>query len=76
MLSFTLPDADKVNSVAVELSDAGLDLVPAAVAAMVLVALSAALVITALRRREAERERPHAEESDEAAYGRPARADA
>jgi hypothetical protein len=59
MLSFTLPDGDTVLAVAAELSDSGLDLVPAAVAAMVLAALSAALVITALRRREFERDTPH-----------------
>ena len=54
MLDFTLPDAADVDAVAARLSDAGLELVPAGVAVMVLAALAAALVITALRRREAE----------------------
>jgi len=56
MLNFSLPDADAVSDVAVRLSGAGLELVPAGVAVMVLTALGAALVITALRRREADHE--------------------
>ena len=75
MLDFSLPDADAVDAVAVRLSDAGLELVPAGVAAMVLVALGAALVITALRRREAEHE--HASSDDDApAFARAQRVDA
>jgi hypothetical protein len=57
MLNFTLPDAGAVDAVADRLSDAGLEVLPAAVAVMVLTALAAALVITALRRREGEQER-------------------
>jgi len=64
MLNFSLPEADAVDAVAARLSDAGLELVPAGVAAMVLAALGAALVITALRRREAEHEHEHAHDDD------------
>jgi hypothetical protein len=44
------------GSLAAQLDVSGLELVPAGVAAMVLAAFGAALVITALRRRDAERE--------------------
>jgi len=44
------------SSLAANVDVTGLELVPAGVAAMVLTALGAALVITALRRRDEERE--------------------
>lgn len=62
MRPLPLPNADDL-ALAAQLSDAGLDLVPAAVAGMVLVALIAAFVISARRRRETDRE--HAEYADE-----------
>ncbi len=72
---FSLPDADAVDAVAARLGDAGLELVPAGVAAMVLAALGTALVITALRRREAEHEHG-ARDDDELAFVRAERVDA
>ena len=54
MLYFTLPDPADVGAVAAQLSVAGVELVPAGVAVMVLGALGAALVISALKRREGE----------------------
>ncbi len=56
MLPLPLPSDGFPSALATELSVTGLDLIPATVAAMVLIALGTALVITALRRREAERE--------------------
>ncbi len=56
MPNFPLPSDGSASSLAAELSITGLDLIPAGVAAMVLTALGTVLVITALRRREAERE--------------------
>jgi hypothetical protein len=50
-----LSDASPAH-LAAEITVSGLDLIPAGVAALVLTALGTALVITALRRREAERE--------------------
>ena len=50
-----LSDAPATHLTA-EISISGLELIPAGVAAMVLTALGTALVITALRRREAERD--------------------
>lgn len=76
MLSFTLPDPDSVSAFATQIGDAGLELLPAAVAAVVLVALSAALVITARRGKGAEHEHAPADDPDESVYGRPVGADA
>ncbi|MCU1571517.1 MAG: hypothetical protein JWR33_2258 [Naasia sp.] len=56
MLSFTLPDGDVVEAFAAEISVAGLELVPAVVAVMVLAALGAALVISSVRRKDAPHE--------------------
>jgi hypothetical protein len=56
MLSPALPDRGAMTAAAAQLADAGLDLVPAGVAAAVLVSLVAALLLTALHRRETERE--------------------
>jgi hypothetical protein len=75
MLNFSLPDGDAVDAVAARLSDGGLELLPAGVAVMVLAALGAALVITALRRREAEQEQGRADD-DELAFVRARRVDA
>ena len=49
-----LSDASPAH-LAAEITVSGLDLIPAGVAAAVLASLGAALVVTALRRREAER---------------------
>jgi hypothetical protein len=76
MLNFSLPDADAVDAVAARLSGAGLELVPAGVAVLVLTALGAALVITALRRRDQEAVHPRVHESDEPALARAGRVDA
>jgi hypothetical protein len=75
MLNFTLPDPATVEAVAARLSDGGLELVPAGVAVMVLTALGAALVISALRRREGQHDRPAAPD-DEASRARPEKVDA
>ena len=74
MPSFPLPAGGSASPLAAELSVTGLELIPAGVAAMVLIALGAALVITALRRRDAEREAILAE--DERALRRAQKVDA
>ncbi len=74
MPSFPLPADGSASALATELSVTGLELIPAGVAAMVLTALGTALVITALRRREAGREAVRPE--DERALRRAQRVDA
>ncbi len=54
MPNFPLPSDG--SALAAQIDVSGLELIPAGVAAMVLTALGTALVITALRRRDAERE--------------------
>lgn len=56
MPTFPLRFDGSVSTLAAELSITGFDLIPAGVAAMVLTALGTALVVTALKRRESERE--------------------
>ena len=75
MLNFSLPDAAAVEAVAIRLSDAGLELVPAGVAVVVLAALGAALVVTALRRR-GDTEEHRSTDEDELAFVRAQGADA
>ncbi|WP_210479207.1 hypothetical protein [Naasia sp. SYSU D00948] len=69
-----LPADASPSTLAAELTLSGLDLIPAGVAAAVLTALGTALVITAMRRSDAEREALAAD--DERALRGPQRVDA